>query len=689
MAVGRRRRGLGVLLFAVAAIVFLGSLLGTYHRQPIPWLAVLLLLPVGGALFLVYYRLTKDLPPSRRQIQGMVAGLALLSNLSVQVTGGLQSPIFAVYFAVVFVASLLGDVLLSLITFGGLCVLEIASPVVRGDYAVFGTHLAPLLFLGVFSVFIGRVTHFVFHRRKVGIEPRAERVTATDIDRESVVRTLARKGDVGLDIRRALDEALADLVELTYRSFDCGTACMFTHDPKRQVLVMGPHRTNRKSIIKNAEVSVGAGVVGWVAKERKSLLTGSFVNPSETLGYYRDPEDVRSLMCVPIMLGGELEGILLIDSKELNVYQPEDRERLEGLARQASILIGYARMGNRMERAAVHFSALQELAKDLSKRLRLKDVLAVIDDAAFKLFECDVFVMLEVEDSGRARVLKLRGSVGDLKEEMEFELGNSLAAVMLKNVILLANEDLREREVRLPIFYPGERGLGHLRSFVAAPLLAEGKPFGGLFVFSVRRGAYDQTDSDNMMFLSAQASNAMEKSKLHEQTEAMALRDGLTGLFNHRHFQGQLDMEIEQARKKNSSLALLMMDIDHFKHFNDTYGHMAGDQVLKAIGKILQSFEEKINLTARYGGEEFVAVITKDAGKAYDVAEELRKKVNATEVAFDDNTFSVTVSIGVALYPQHAYDKSNLIELADSALYLAKNDGRNRVRSAGELQGVR
>jgi len=689
MEVARRRGSLGILLLVLAGAIFLASMLGGFYREPNPWLAPLLLLPLGGSLFLIYYRLGKDLPLTRRQMMGTVVGMTVLANICVQATGGILSPIFVAYFAVIFVASLLGDLTLAVLTFGGIFILEVVSSVLRGDYSVFRTHLSALLFLGVFSVFVGRAIQHVLQRRRVVRESRGERVTATDIDRESVVRTLARKGDVGLDIRKALEGALSDLVELTYRSFSCETACMFTYDPNKGLLLMGPNRTSRKSLIKRGEVSVGAGVVGWVAKERKSLLTGSFVNPSDTLGYYRDHEDVSSLICVPIILGTDLEGVLLVDSKELNAYQPEDRERLEGLARQASILIGYARMGDRMERAAVHFSALQELAKDLSRKLKLKDVLQVIDDAATKLFDCNLFVILDIDENARARVLRVIGTTGDLKEGMEFESGNSLTAVMAKNVILMANDDLREREVRLPLFYPGERGLGHLRSFLGAPLLIEGKVFGGLFVFSVSRAAFDQTDSDNMMFLSAQASNAIEKARLYEQTEAMAVRDGLTGLYNHRYFQDQLDKEVTRAKRRHESVGLLIMDIDHFKHFNDTYGHIAGDQVLKALGRLLSGLQDKIGLAARYGGEEFVTVVTSEPERAYDLAEDLRKRVAATEVKYDEHTFSVTVSIGVALYPEHAYDKSNLIELADGALYLAKNDGRNRVRSAGELQGVK
>ncbi|TET45644.1 diguanylate cyclase [candidate division TA06 bacterium] len=689
MEIARSRRSSSILLLVLAGTIFLSSLLGAFYRPPQIWLSIFLLLPIGVFFFLIYYRLKKELPPTRRQMVGTLVGLALVANLSVQSTGGLASPIFLVYFGVIFVASVLGDVRLAIATFAGIFVAEVGSSVVREDYSTFGTHLSALLLLGVLSVFVGRVVEYVSQKGRGTKEGRQERVTATDIDRESVVKTLARKGEVGLDIHKALEDALSDLVELAYRSFKCETACMFTYDSKRGLLLMGPNRTSRKTITKRVEMAVGAGVVGWVAKERKSLLTGDFVNPPNTLGYYHDEEQVRSLVCVPIALGAELEGVFVVDSREPNAYQPDDRERLEGLARQASVLIGYARMGTRMEKAVVHFSALQELAKDLSKKLKLRDVLEVIDDAAGKLFDCDVFVILDIDETSGCKVLWAKGTGGDFKEGLEFELGNSLTAIMVKNVILMANEDLREREVRLPIFYAGERGLGHLRSFVGAPLLIEGKVFGGLFVFSLRKASYEKMDSDNMMFLSAQASNAIERAILHEHTEAMAIRDGLTGLYNHRYFQDQLDKRVMQAKKNHKSIALLMMDIDHFKHFNDTYGHMAGDQVLKTIGKILTNWEKELGLAARYGGEEFVALITKEAEKAYEIAEDLRKEVAANITTYDEHTFSVTVSIGVALYPEHAYDKSNLIELADGALYLAKNDGRNRVRTAGELQGVK
>lgn len=689
MEIVRSRRSLGILLLVLAGTIFLSSLLGAFYRPPRVWLSLFLLLPIGAFFFLIYYRLKKELPPTRRQTVGTLVGLALVANLSVQLTGGLASPIFMVYLGAIFVASLLGDTRLAIYTFGGIFVVEVASFIARGEYSTFGIHLSTLVLFGVLSVFVGRVVEYVSQKERGTKEGRQERVTATDIDRESVVKTLAKKGEVGLDIHKALEDALSDLVVLAYRSFNCETSCMFTYDSKRELLRMGPNRTSRKSITKNAEMPVGAGVVGWVAKERKSLLTGDFVNPSNTLGYYRGEEKVRSLVCVPIALGAELEGVFIIDSKEPNAYQPDDRERLEGLARQASVLIGYARMGARMEKAVVHFSALQELAKDLSKKLKLKDVLAVIDDAAGKLFGYDVFVILDINETSGCRALWAKGVGGDFKEGLEFELGNSLTAIMVKNVILMANEDLREREVRLPVFYAGERGLGHLRSFMGAPLLIEGNVFGGLFVFSLRKAAYGKTDSDNMMFLAAQASNAIEKAILHERTEAMAIRDGLTGLFNHRHFQDQLDKRVRQAKKGHKSIALLMIDIDHFKHFNDTYGHTAGDQVLKTIGKTLANWEKQSGLAARYGGEEFVAIITKEAENAYEIAEDLRKEVAAHKTTHDDHTFSVTVSIGVALYPEHAYDKSNLIELADGALYLAKNDGRNRVRTAGELQGVK
>jgi len=165
-----------------------------------------------------------------------------------------------------------------------------------------------------------------------------------------------------------------------------------------------------------------------------------------------------------------------------------------------------------------------------------------------------------------------------------------------------------------------------------------------------------------------------------------AVADPLTGLANRRYFDDRLDWDFRRADAESRRLSLLFIDIDHFKAFNDRYGHAAGDRVLKAVAKVLETSLRKPDLAARYGGEEFVVLLpaTPRAG-AVCVAERLRQKVRALDVEVDGAQLSVTVSVGMATGPSKcAPTASKLLEEADEALYAAKAAGRDRVVLAPE-----
>ena len=176
--------------------------------------------------------------------------------------------------------------------------------------------------------------------------------------------------------------------------------------------------------------------------------------------------------------------------------------------------------------------------------------------------------------------------------------------------------------------------------------------------------------------------------KLHEslkeknrQLEEMANRDGLTGLYNHRYFQETISKDFQRAVRYHESLSCVMFDIDHFKKFNDNYGHQAGDMVLKTLGGLIKELVRGSDLPARYGGEEFVLLMYHTAPKeALMVAERLRKAVEQHKFQADDMVLTVNISVGVASFPhQEIADAKTLIECADKALYRAKEEGRNRV----------
>lgn len=174
-----------------------------------------------------------------------------------------------------------------------------------------------------------------------------------------------------------------------------------------------------------------------------------------------------------------------------------------------------------------------------------------------------------------------------------------------------------------------------------------------------------------------------EQKRLEEELRRQSVTDGLTGLFNRRYLDQSLDAEHARARRYHLNLSVLMLDVDHFKRFNDEHGHEMGDQVLKVIAATLKGALRNHDVACRYGGEEFFAILpsTPQSG-AYAVAERLRKDVEDVVI----EGLKVTVSIGVATFPNVGLDSPEaLAQAADGALYQAKNSGRNRVRVAEPL----
>jgi diguanylate cyclase (GGDEF)-like protein len=163
------------------------------------------------------------------------------------------------------------------------------------------------------------------------------------------------------------------------------------------------------------------------------------------------------------------------------------------------------------------------------------------------------------------------------------------------------------------------------------------------------------------------------------QEPAAAKRDGLTRVYNRRYFDERLGMEIERARRYGRRVSCVMVDIDGFKDVNTAHGHQAGDSVLKVLADVLLSSTRSSDIVARYGGEEFVVILPEAVGnEAAVLAERLRKAFEDCGVCFAEGERAVTVSCGVATYPDHARDPATLLRMADSAVFRAKSEGRNR-----------
>ncbi len=224
---------------------------------------------------------------------------------------------------------------------------------------------------------------------------------------------------------------------------------------------------------------------------------------------------------------------------------------------------------------------------------------------------------------------------------------------------------------------------------LVVPLFVSNRVMGSLQLFRAGAGKpFTKEDAQLLWILSLVAENLLTREYANEGLLRFAFTDYLTGLRTRGYFEQQLELEFKRAERKQQKFALLMIDIDHFKVLNDTFGHHVGDQLLRDVTSILMKDMREVDTVARYGGEEFVIILpeTTETGAVF-VAQRLRRAVDQAKF-FAGSPHSVqhlTISIGVAVYDTDAQFKRDLIEFADAALYAAKHAGRNRVMRYSEL----
>jgi diguanylate cyclase (GGDEF)-like protein len=222
------------------------------------------------------------------------------------------------------------------------------------------------------------------------------------------------------------------------------------------------------------------------------------------------------------------------------------------------------------------------------------------------------------------------------------------------------------------------RGFAETKSEMCLPLISLGETIGVLALESSHPGAFAQNDVQPLESVADICAAAIQNARYFDRIRHMAYVDGLTGIFNRRYFEMRITEEIERVRRYENALALVMVDIDHFKRLNDEFGHLLGDEVLRQVSKLFEQNLRKADIVCRYGGEEFVLLMPQTTLEhALTAAEKIRKTVASW--TFPGVARPVTISLGVASFPADGDSRDALVSAADRALYAAKQGGRNRV----------
>jgi diguanylate cyclase (GGDEF)-like protein len=219
-------------------------------------------------------------------------------------------------------------------------------------------------------------------------------------------------------------------------------------------------------------------------------------------------------------------------------------------------------------------------------------------------------------------------------------------------------------------------------TYLCIPILAQGKTLGILHLQATDEAP--QLEASELSFkttFAAQVGLSIANIKLRDALRTQSVRDALTGLYNRRYLEEVMDREVRRASRAAQSLGVLMIDLDHFKSFNDTYGHDAGDAVLREIGASLTKGIRAEDFVCRFGGEEFVVILpTADLAASRARAERLRLKAKELTILHQGRSMGmITISVGVAVFPEHGMSPKDLMAAADAALYEAKGGGRDQI----------
>jgi diguanylate cyclase (GGDEF)-like protein len=446
-----------------------------------------------------------------------------------------------------------------------------------------------------------------------------------------------------------------------------------------------------------ARMPMGIGVTGAVAKSGKPLRVNDVSVSSEYLSLY---PLTHSELCVPLVVETKMLGVVNAESTQINSFTGEDEELLtiiagqlataiqrlrtvqaeryqtQQLERSNSLIRALAQVNARAAVAADPDGVLQTLGNELAK-LGLRCAIALSDasnqHAILRYISLSDHLIHALERISNLKMKSYAIPISQLTPFADHPQNAGLVIDSLSTLVSWVPGLPHHTALKILKLI----GVTRTTSVCYLPLITEGKSMGVLWMWG--EGIHE-SDMPTMSLFASQLAAALQNANLLTEVGRLAITDDLTGIYNRRYFFEMAEKKFAHAIKNKSPLSALLVDLDHFKKFNDSYGHVVGDQVLRASAQLMSSALRESDVLGRYGGEEFSIILpdTNNSAAIY-VAERLLANVADVPIDTEAGKLSIQLSIGIAGLSKETPTLHSLISRADQAMYIAKSAGRNRL----------
>ena len=468
--------------------------------------------------------------------------------------------------------------------------------------------------------------------------------------------------------------------------FRAEVACLYLHDEhshmlRAQVPVVG---YDHFGVVLDVNLE-GEGLLAQLFSGGKASIVAAREGQTLDLPPFTPAKEVRSIMAIPLSARGKNIGlVLLLNGRGKRGFTEADRRLAESLAPHLSVLVDNALLYLRTEEKVAQLTSLIRVVDAMGSLTDMGDLCDLALDVARGLFAVDRALILALDgEGGRVKLLRQSGFRREYLDKY-LERLNSCP----QDCPVLAGKDFYLcRDMSADPLCANLAVDPHVKSVLCVPLRSGDATFGAMYMASSYSRAFGEEDVSLAKAIGEQLGMALQRAWLFEEVNRLAITDELTGLYNYRHLRKTLAEEASRALRYGRSLSFIMLDIDHFKLYNDRHGHIRGDEVLRILADILKGNTREVDMVFRYGGEEF-SILAPELSKddAYLMAERLRKLVEEHPFPLEETQPAgrITVSMGVASLPEDTRSPEDLVDKADHALYLAKSGGRNRVIRYGE-----